>query len=62
MLLLQLNGVRRQRRQQEMAEAIRTSSPASSVAKCFVRDKPWVTPSLNHMDEQELEGEETGRQ
>lgn len=44
-----------------MAEAGRSSSE-SSLVKCFVGDGPWVTPSLNHKDEQESKGEDTGRQ
>jgi hypothetical protein len=49
MLLLLLIGTRRQR---EMASAGSSSSPESRLAKCFVWDKPWVTPSLKHMAEQ----------
>lgn len=54
--LLLLNGVRGQWRQRETAEASRTSAPEPRLAKCFVRDELWVTPSLNRVDKQESEG------
>lgn len=42
-----------------MAAAGGSSSSESSLAKCFLRDGPWVTPSAKCTDEQESKGEET---